>query len=156
MHYKKRILYHVSSIVFTSLFLVLSTYYWFYSKDFSIYKEIRNENLLVSSDIVFHSLKQVRDENINDLNDYTFRIQNKDTKNQSIKISIVPDLLQNNISNNYVKYVINDGGIHSLNMDGVIYIDDILEEETREIHLKIWISETYAGNLNYKGRVVVS
>ena len=64
--------------------------------------------------------------------------------------------IHNNISNNYIKYSINNNDIKSLNQDGIIYLDSLEKLETKEIDLKIWISETYKGELNYNGRVVVS
>ena len=41
-------------------------------------------------------------------------------------------------------------------MDGIIYIDNIETQEVKDISLKIWISDTYNGSLNYSGRVIVS
>ena len=60
------------------------------------------------------------------------------------------------VNNNYLKYSINGSDIHSLNMDGVIYIDKLDSYETKNIDLKVWISDTYQGELNYNGRCIVS
>lgn len=98
----------------------------------------------------------MNEKNINDLNGYSFNISNQSDSKQDIKISIVPNLLTNNVSNNYIKYMINNESVHSLNMDGIIYIDNIDEQEIKSINLKIWISDTYPGDLNYNGRVIVS
>lgn len=154
--YKKEMIYHISSIIYTSIFLIVSTYLWFYVKDFNIYKDIQDKNIIVSRDIKFNSLSQVSDNEINTLDGYNFDIQNISDTKQDIKISIVSDMLTDNVSNNYVKYMINNRNIHSLNTDGIIYIDDIDTNETKTINLKIWLSETYLGNLNYNGRVIVS
>lgn len=156
MNYKKIKIYYLSRIILTTFFLIASTYIWFHLKSFNIYNEVKNDKIFVSSNITFDSLKQVSDDSISNLNSYHFSIQNKDTESQSIKISIVPDLLQDNISNNYIKYVINDSEVHSLNMDGIIYIDNISKLEVKDINLKVWISDTYSGSLNYNGRVIVS
>ena len=149
-------IYHISSIIYTSIFLIVSTYLWFYVKDFNIYKDIQDENIIVSESIEFNSLSQVSDKDINKIDGYNFNIQNISDAKQDIKISIVGDMLSNNVSNNYVKYMINNRSIYSLNTDGIIYIDDIDINEIKTINLKIWLSETYSGNLNYNGRVIVS
>ena len=144
------------SLIYTTIFLIGSTYYRFYIKDFSVYREVLNNNIVVSENINFTSL-EVRDEDdISTLNGYSFDISNQGNSKQNIKISIIPNLLTDNVSNNYVKYMINNTSVHSLNMDGVIYIDNIDEMETKNINLKIWISDTYSGDLNYNGRVIVS
>ena len=154
--YKKNMIYHISSIIYTSLFLIISTYIWFYVKDFNVYKDIQDPNITVSSNIEFENLKQVSEVEIDNINSYSFDIKNTGDKKQDIKISIVPNMLTNNVSNNYIKYIINNEPVKSLNTDGVIYIDDIDLEETKNIELKIWISDTYLGDLNYNGRVIVS
>ena len=154
--YKKNMIYHISSIIYTSLFLIISTYIWFYVKDFNVYKDIQDPNITVSSNIQFNSLSQANDKNLDNINSYSFDIKNTSNETQNIKISIVPNMLTNNISNNYVKYIINNEPVRSLNTDGVIYIDNIEDEEIKNINLKIWISETYTGDLNYNGRVIVS
>ena len=41
-------------------------------------------------------------------------------------------------------------------MDGMIIIDKLEGLESRDINLKLWISDTYNGDLNYNGRIVVS
>ena len=154
--YKREMIYHISSIIYTSIFLITSTYLWFYVKDFNIYKDIQDNNIVLSKNIEFNSLSQVSDKDIDKIESYNFDIQNISDTKQDIKISIVSDMLSNNVSNNYVKYMINNRNIHSLNTDGVIYIDDIDTKEIKTINLKIWLSETYSGNLNYNGRVIVS
>ena len=154
--YKREMIYHISSIIYTTIFLIASTYFWFYVKDFNIYQDIQDKNIIVSQDIKFNSLSQVSDREINKIKGYNFDIQNISDTKQDIKISIVSDMLSNNVSNNYVKYMINNRSIHSLNTDGIIYIDNIDIQETKNINLKIWLSETYSGNLNYNGRVIVS
>lgn len=154
--YKREMIYHISSIIYTSIFLITSTYLWFYVKDFNIYKDIQDNNIVVSKNIEFNSLSQVSDKDIDKIESYNFDIQNISDTKQDIKISIVSDMLSNNVSNNYVKYMINNRNIHSLNTDGIIYIDDIDTKEIKTINLKIWLSETYLGNLNYNGRVIVS
>ena len=155
--YKKIMRRHIFSIIITVLFLIISTYVWFNFKIFDVsYKEIESKNIDVSSQIAFSSLSKMSDKNISNLDAYTFNVSNKSLDKEDFKITIVGDLLSNNISNNYIKYSINNNDIKSLNQDGIIYLDSLDKLETKEIDLKIWISETYEGELNYNGRVVVS
>ena len=147
---------HILSIVWTTLFLVGSTYCWFNFRNKDIYEEYHKENLVVSEPIVFNSLKKVKDEDIDKLDGYNFQLSNTGSPDMDIKIILVSDMLEESVSNNYIKYQINNSTIHSLNMDGVIYIDNLKNLETKDINLKVWISDTYTGNLNYNGRVVVS
>lgn len=156
MFYRKEKIFLMTRIIITILFLTFSSYIWFNLKDFTVYKTNTRENIIVSENITFSSLKQVSDNDVLKIEEYNFQIENKAVNNQNIKITIVPDVIQNNISNNYLKYIINDGEIHSLNMDGIVYIDNIEKEEIKDISLKIWISDTYKGSLNYSGRVIVN
>ena len=156
MFYRKEKIFLMTRIIITILFLTFSSYIWFNLKDFTVYKTNTRENIIVSENITFSSLKQVSDNDVLKIEEYNFQIENKAVNNQNIKITIVPDVIQNNISNNYLKYIINDGEILSLNMDGIVYIDNIEKEEVKDISLKIWISDTYNGSLNYSGRVIVN
>lgn len=156
MFYRKEKIFLMTRIIITILFLTFSSYIWFNLKDFTVYKTNTRENIIVSENITFSSLKQVSDNDVLKIEEYNFQIENKAVNNQNIKITIVPDVIGNNISNNYLKYIINDGEIHSLNMDGIVYIDNIEKEEIKDISLKIWISDTYNGSLNYSGRVIVN
>ena len=155
--YDKIILRHIISIITTLIFLIVSTYCWFNFKIFEVsYLDYEKSGIVVSDNIAFNNLEQVRDEDINKIKPYNFSISNTNENKEDITITIVSDLLDESISNNYLKYSINDGTIKSLNMDGVIYIDSINNNETKDINLKVWISETYKGELNYNGRVIVS
>ena len=126
--YNKIIRYYVCSILTTLIFLIGSTYCWFNFKKF---------------DVTY-------------LKNYSFFISNNGSEEEQVKIMITPDLLKKNVNNNYLKYSINGSDIHSLNMDGVIYIDKLDSYETKNIDLKVWISDTYQGELNYNGRCIVS
>ncbi|MBE6141180.1 MAG: hypothetical protein E7172_06635 [Firmicutes bacterium] len=154
---RRYIIHYVVEIVYTSLFLIVSTYLWFVVKDRNVEAlEFQKENILVSDSIAFNYLEQVSDNEISELENYSFNIQNTGTNEENIKIYVVSDIASNTISNNYIKYQINDGRIKSLNMDGVIYIDNIEALESKDFTLKLWISDTYSGNLNYNGRVIVA
>ena len=124
MFYKKEKIFLMTRIIITILFLTFSSYIWFNLKDFTVYKTNTRENIIVSENITFSSLKQVSDNDVLKIEEYNFQIENKAVNNQNIKIIIVQDVIQNNISNNYLKYIINDGEIHSLNREGIVYIDN--------------------------------
>ena len=155
--YDKIIKKHVISIITTLVFLIASTYCWFNYKGLEVsYQDYEKTGIKVSDSIAFNNLVQVKDQDINKIKPYNFTISNITDNKEDVKITIVSDLLEDSVSNNYLKYSINDGSINTLNMDGVIYIDSLDNKETKDINLKVWISETYQGNLNYKGRVIVS
>ena len=74
---------------------------------------------------------------------------------QKVKVYIVSDVMKNNIDNNYIKYQINGSDVKTLNMDGMIIVDTMQSNSKKNINLKLWISDTYEGDLSYSGRVVV-
>ena len=155
--YNKIIRYHLFSILTTLIFLIGSTYCWLnFKKNDVTYLSYNKMNVLVSDDIEFSNLQKVSDEDISKVKNYSFFISNNGNSEEQVKIIIAPDLLKNNARNNYLKYSINGSDIHSLNMDGVIYITDLDSYETKNIDLKVWLSDTYQGNLNYNGRIIVS
>ena len=139
--------YLILQIIYTFIFLISSTYIWFFGKENNIYQKV-STNIFMDP-IEFTSLA-------NESSMYQFTIENKETTKQKVTISIVPNLLQNNISNNYIKYQLNGDSIRSLNMDGIIYINSLESLEKKDIELKLWISDSYTGPLNYNGRIIVS
>ncbi len=150
---KRIIIRHVISIITTTLFLIVSTYMYI-NKDFTLYHDYLN--IKVQEVINIENLEQVSDKNSQSLKSYNFDIKNEEEDNKEVKIIVASNVLNNKINNNYIKYSINNQGIHSLNMDGVIYIENLKSLESKNIDLKIWISDTYSGELNYNGSVIVS
>ena len=143
-------IYLICRIVFTFLFLIISTTIWF-TRDTGVYHDVKTD--IQSNKLVISNLKRLSE---NDNTSYNLRIENKKTNEENFKVYIVPDVLATSVSNNYIKYQINDNNIKTLNMDGMILIDKLDGLESKDINLKLWISDTYPGNLNYEGRVVVS
>ena len=141
--------YLVCRILFTVIFLFLSTILWFSRKN-QIYHLV--ESNIKSNEIVFSGLSKLS-ERENQI--YRLKLENKEDTEQMFKVYIVPDVLQNNINNNYIKYQINNKDVKTLNMDGMILIEKMNGLEEREIELKVWVSDTYEGNLSYFGRVVI-
>ena len=142
--------YLICRIIFTFLFLIISTTVWF-NRRVEIYHDI--ETKIESNDVVVSDLKRLSE---SDDKVYNLRINNKENDKQDIKVYIVPTVLSESAPNNYIKYQVNDGNIKTLNMDGMIMVDTIDSLETMDINLKLWISDTYQGDLNYEGRVIVS
>ncbi len=154
--YNKIIKNRLISILEVLIFLIVSTIIWLnYREKEIVYSDYLNKDILVSDNITLENLKVGNQENIDKIKTYNLTISNQSSNNQDIKIMIARDLLNNSISNNYLKYSINDGRIYSLNMDGIIYIDNLNSKETKDIKLKVFISDTYQGDLNYKGRIIV-
>ena len=149
--YNKIIKNRLISILEVLIFLIVSTIIWLNYRE----KEIVYSDYLNKDNITLENLKVGNQENIDKIKTYNLTISNQSSNNQDIKIMIARDLLNNSISNNYLKYSINDGRIYSLNMDGIIYIDNLNSKETKDIKLKVFISDTYQGDLNYKGRIIV-
>lgn len=142
--------YLICRIICTFLFMIISTTVWF-TRDVNIYHKVKSN--IESNEIIISNLKRISE---SDNKVYNLKIANKEKSTEKFKVYIVPTVLSTSISNNYIKYQVNDNSIKTLNMDGMIIIDKLEGLENRDINLKLWISDTYNGNLNYEGRVVVS
>ena len=139
--------YLICRIIFTTLFLIISTTVWF-TRKVNVYHDI--ESNIISNQIVFSDISK------NDNTIYHLKLENKEEIKQKVKVYIMPDIMKNNIDNNYIKYQINNKDIKTLNMDGMIIVDTIDSLEEKDIELKLWVSDTYNGDLSYSGRVVVA
>ena len=151
---KKENRYLIIEIIYTILFLICSTYIWFNHRKDSIYQNVNST--IISNELSFQSLEKRKDDDINSLNNFSLNVKNTLNKEIEYKIIIIPNILKNNVSNNYIKYKLNKNPIRSLNMDGIIYIDYLDVLETKNMNLKIWISDTYPGDLNFEGHIIVS
>ncbi|MBR3660510.1 MAG: hypothetical protein IKN63_01210 [Bacilli bacterium] len=141
--------YLICRIIFTFLFLIISTTVWF-NRKVAVYHEV--ESKIESNDVIVSNLRRLSE---NDDKIYNLKINNNENDKQDIKVYIVPNALSESAPNNYIKYQVNDGNIKTLNMDGMIIVDTIDSHESMDINLKLWLSDTYEGNLNYDGRVIV-
>ena len=130
--------------------MIISTTLWF-TRKVLVYHEIPTS--LASNEVTISNLKKLSD---NDNTSYNIKIENKENTEENFKVYIVPDVLSSSVSNNYIKYQIDDNSVKTLNMDGMIMISKLEGFESKDINLKLWISDTYNGDLNYEGRVVVS
>lgn len=155
---KKFLVYHLTSIIYTTLFLIISTTYWYFNirgiQD-NIDADLK-QMAVVSNEIKLDNLKQLSDNETKYLNSYDVSLTNPTSEKRKVKVYIMKSNLNKNLTNNYIKYQINDYNINSLNMDGMIYLDDLNSLEEKNINLKIWISDSYLGDINYQGYIVVN
>ena len=142
--------YLICRIIFTSLFVIISTNIWF-TRKVEVYHVVPNN--VLSHEVVISNLRRLSDD---DDNTYKLELENKNDDALDIKVYIVPSLVDESVSNNYIKYQVNDGNVKTLNMDGIIIISKLEALEKKDINLKVWLSDTYEGNLNYEGRIVVA
>lgn len=155
---KKFFVYHLTSIIYTTLFLIISTTYWYFNirgiQD-NIDADLK-QMAVVSNEIKLDNLKQLSDNETKYLNSYDVSLINQTNEKRKVKVYIMKSNLNKNLTNNYIKYQINDYNINSLNMDGMIYLDNLNSLEEKNINLKIWISDSYIGDINYQGYIVVN
>ncbi len=155
---KKFFVYHLTSIIYTTLFLIISTTYWYFNirgiQD-NIDADLK-QMAVVSNEIKLDNLKQLSDNETKYLNSYDVSLTNQTNEKRKVKVYIMKSNLNKNLTNNYIKYQINDYNINSLNMDGMIYLDNLNSLEEKNINLKIWISDSYIGDINYQGYIVVN
>ena len=155
---KKFFVYHLTSIIYTTLFLIISTTYWYFNirgiQD-NIDADLK-QMAVVSNEIKLDNLKQLGDNETKYLNSYDVSLINQTNEKRKVKVYIMKSNLNKNLTNNYIKYQINDYNINSLNMDGMIYLDNLNSLEEKNINLKIWISDSYIGDINYQGYIVVN
>ena len=139
--------YLVCRIIFTFIFMISSTYIWFNKRN-NTYHYV--ESNFMCNEIVFSNINK----NSNEV--YNLKVENKENTKQNVKVYIVPSLFDNNLSNNYIKYQVNDSEIKTLNMDGMIFVSTLDGNNALNLNLKLWVSDTYNGDLTYSGRIVVA
>lgn len=151
----KLIRYYIINIIYTTIFLIGSTTYWYFNIK-GIQDNLDDYNIHVVNEIKLDNLKQVSDKETNSLASYEVSLKNNTLDKQKMMVYIMKSNLNSNLTNNYIKYQINDYGINSLNMDGMVYLDNINSLEEKNIDLKVWISDSYLGDTNYQGYIVVN
>ena len=151
----KLIRYYIINIIYTTIFLIGSTTYWYFNIK-GIQDNLDDYNIHVVNEIKLDNLKQVSDKETNSLASYEVSLKNNTLDKKKIMVYIMKSNLNSNLTNNYIKYQINNYGINSLNMDGMIYLDNINSLEEKNIDLKVWISDSYLGDTNYQGYIVVN
>ena len=151
----KLIRYYIINIIYTTIFLIGSTTYWYFNIK-GIQDNLDDYNIHVVNEIKLDNLKQVSDKETNSLASYEVSLKNNTLDKQKMMVYIMKSNLNSNLTNNYIKYQINNYGINSLNMDGMVYLDNINSLEEKNIDLKVWISDSYLGDTNYQGYIVVN
>ena len=152
---KNKELSYVISIIYTSLFLIISTLYWYHN----IYG-IRDNAMLdkfQENQIMFvGTLNKVSEDKIEELTSYSLNLKNSTNDVKKIKVYVANKNYNSELSNNYVKFQINDEYINTLNMDGLVYCDDVLGNQEKQIKIKLWISNTYQGNNSYDPVIIIN
>lgn len=151
----KLIRYYIINIIYTTIFLIGSTTYWYFNIK-GIQDNLDDYNIHVVNEIKLDNLKQVSDKETNSLASYEVSLKNNTLDKKKMMVYIMKSNLNSNLTNNYIKYQINDYNINSLNMDGMVYLDNINSLEEKNINLKVWISDSYLGDTNYQGYIVVN
>lgn len=151
----KLIRYYIINIIYTTIFLIGSTTYWYFNIK-GIQDNLDDYNIHVVNEIKLDNLKQVSDKETNSLASYEVSLKNNTLDKKKMMVYIMKSNLNSNLTNNYIKYQINDYGINSLNMDGMVYLNNINSLEEKNINLKVWISDSYLGDTNYQGYIVVN
>lgn len=151
----KLIRYYIINIIYTTIFLIGSTTYWYFNIK-GIQDNLDDYNIHVVNEIKLDNLKQVSDKETNSLASYEVSLKNNTLDKKKMMVYIMKSNLNSNLTNNYIKYQINNYGINSLNMDGMVYLDNINSLEEKNINLKVWISDSYLGDTNYQGYIVVN
>ena len=151
----KLIRYYIINIIYTTIFLIGSTTYWYFNIK-GIQDNLDDYNIHVVNEIKLDNLKQVSDKETNSVASYEVSLKNNTFDKQKMMVYIMKSNLNSNLTNNYIKYQINNYGINSLNMDGMNYLDNINSLEEKNIDLKVWISDSYLGDTNYQGYIVVN
>ena len=140
--------YLICRIIFTSLFLIISTIIWA-NRRVSIYHNF--SSAVSMNEITITDISKNSNNNL-----YHLKLENTKDETQKIKIYIVQDVLKTNINNNYIKYQINNKEVKTLNTDGMILVDKINGLEEKNIDVKLWVSDSYEGNETYSGRIVIA
>lgn len=151
----KLIRYYIINIIYTTIFLIGSTTYWYFNIK-GIQDNLDDYNIHVVNEIKLDNLKQVSDKETNSLTSYEVSLKNNTLDKKKMMVYIMKSNLNSNLTNNYIKYQINNYGINSLNMDGMVYLDNLNSLEEKNINLKVWISDSYLGDTNYQGYIVVN
>ena len=120
----KLIRYYIINIIYTTIFLIGSTTYWYFNIK-GIQDNLDDYNIHVVNEIKLDNLKQVSDKETNSLASYEVSLKNNTFDKQKMMVYIMKSNLNSNLTNNYIKYQINNYGINSLNMDGMVYLDNI-------------------------------
>lgn len=153
---KKELRNRIKRIIFTSLFLILSTYLWFSSSplrlkalDSTYFKQAFLQIEEVGNSVILEDAYPQLDEYGLESEGYTFKIINNNNNKVKYKINFVSDS-SNTLDNKYIRYSYNvNGGAYSepqyLSDDGLLIIDNLNSLTENIYNLKFWIDYD-AGN----------
>lgn len=161
---KKEIISRIVSILSTSIFLIVTTWFWFgprleltEAKSAMTNQAISNLTFTdLSEGMKLENAYPVPDSIGEKIEPYKFQITNHDSIEVTFDITFVNDLLEVQkdnckvLGNNYLRYTIkrNDDNYttpRNLALDGTMYVDTLSPGETATYELKFWIDQN-AGN----------
>lgn len=136
----KEIRKRLKSIIFTLLFLIISTWYWFGPR-----KDLAN--MAINTYKYNREISIISNKNIKLNDNYEFKIQNKTNQTQNYQLILNNDYFKQRkancklLSNNYLKYQLNDGKSiveeRNLSTDSVIYRGVLNPNETKDFSIII-------------------
>lgn len=131
----------ITSMVFTILFLVGSTYLWKglhqnYDLAYSILNDNNNQIILMENIDVCSDLESDK------LFGYQFTI----TSNYDVEKNYNVKIISDHINNEDIHYTIDDSEIMSLNSDKIILNKNILAKDEHNYILKVWLTNDYVEN----------
>jgi len=148
---KKRLIYrYLSSILFTSFFLVFSTFFIFlpqrenYAGAFSYLTHLGDVKFIShSEDLALDMAYPVSDDEGLLSKPYVFELQN--TKNKSSKVQVIFQVKDGKdfVREDTIRYVVEEAGteIKELDNSGIILTDTLNPNESKIYNLKFWLQE---------------
>ena len=174
MYAKREIRRRIFYILYTLVFVVVSTYIWLgYRDNIKTSRNISFSRVAYAEKLDFKEITKPLDVNLDKLteeDEYIFSITNKSSKTISYLVSfrsdtnkIGSDGCSRMIPNNYIKYRIkrNDeeySPIRSLAVDGKVYLDYLDSGATSVFSIKYWIDDSaynYVKNGHFHSKIAL-
>lgn len=179
LNVKKEIISRITSIITTSLFLIVTTWFWFGPRiELTEAQSQRQSKVMQYNNLEFVDLSEgiklenaypVTDTKGSSMEPYQFQVTNHDKKEVTFTISFVDDLLAikedqcNTLENNYIRYTIQKNNTtktptRNLAIDGSMYVDTLPAGETATYALNFWIDQNAGNeimNTHFHGKVAL-
>ncbi len=143
---------YISTIVFTSLFLILSSVFIFLPKKANLmgaFAFLANADgvsfVPVSSDLVLEKAYPITDKQGLEVEPFVFEIQNKNTTASKVQVIFQTGEGGNRLSQNSIKYTIGESesasDIQVLSEDGIILEVELAANDVKRYYLKFWVQD---------------
>ncbi len=175
---KKEIIKRIFSIVYTIIFLIVSTWFWFGPREEIVKaKEDYDKHTTFAKVLEFNSanddfeIDQIAYSDIEGMKSsaYDFSIKNNSRKNVKYLLFFLPDNNKitrdgcTNLPNNFIKYRIKKNNneyseVRSLSLDGKIYADDLEGNQKSDFSIQYWISNDnmeYVKKRHFHGKIAI-